>query len=347
MYNKRKEVHNMKFDFPKVDLHFHLDGSMLPELAWELAQERNLPMPADNLADFREFIVLTSDCKSVYDYLERFEMPLMILQDAEALRRTTYEIIKHVAKQGLAYAEIRFAPQLHKQKGLSQSDAVDAVLKGMKQATSEVSSIKIGIILCCMIAPDNTNRSENMETVALAKKYHGKGVVGLDLAGPEGFVPMSEYAELFKDYHQEGFPLTIHAGDCDGPTSVNTALDFGPTRIGHGHHCYDDPKVTQRVIDNNITLEVCITSNIQCKTQPSFKEHPIKKLYDMGVRVTLNTDNMILSNTTLDKEYEIAMRELGFTYNDLIKMNIYSIEASFMPESEKGAYIEKLKSYLQ
>lgn len=337
----------MKFDFPKVDLHFHLDGSMLPELAWELAQERNLPLPADNLEAFREFIVLTSDCKSVYDYLERFAMPTMILQDHDALKRTAYEIIKHVAKQGLAYAEIRFAPQLHTQKELSQKDSVIAVLEGVKAALQEVTTIKIGIILCCMIAPDNTNREANFETVALAKEFYGKGVVGLDLAGPEGFVPMNEYKELFVEYRKEGYPLTIHAGDCDGAHSVDEALNFKPTRIGHGHHCYDDMKVVQRVIDEKITLEVCITSNIQCKTQPSYKEHPIKKLYDMGVRVTLNTDNMILSNVTLDSEYEIAMRELGFTYNDLIKMNIYSIEASFMPEADKPYYIEKLKSYLQ
>jgi adenosine deaminase len=337
----------MNFPFPKVDLHFHLDGSMLPELAWRLAQERNLKLPADNLKDFREFIVLTSDCKSVYDYLERFEMPTMILQDKEALKETAFEIIKHVAKQGLAYAEIRFAPQLHTQKGLSQKDSVEAVLEGVRQATAVTPSIKIGIILCCMIAPENANRQANFETVALAKEFYGKGVVGLDLAGPEGFVPMKEYAELFTDYQKEGYPLTIHAGDCDGPASVNEALNFKPTRIGHGHHCYDDPQVVQRVIDENITLEVCITSNIQCKTQPSYAEHPIKKLYDMGVRVTLNTDNMILSNVTLDSEYEIAMKELGFTYNDLIQMNIYSIEASFMPNEDKIEYIDKLKSYLQ
>ncbi|MEA5017965.1 MAG: adenosine deaminase [Erysipelotrichaceae bacterium] len=337
----------MKFDFPKVDLHFHLDGSMLPELAWELAQERNLPLPADNLEAFREFIVLTSDCKSVYDYLERFAMPTMILQDHDALKRTAYEIIKHVDKQGLAYAEIRFAPQLHTQKSLSQKDSVIAVLEGVNAALKEVKNIKIGIILCCMIAPDNANRDANFETVALAKEFYGKGVVGLDLAGPEGFVPMKEYEELFVEYRKEGYPLTIHAGDCDGAHSVDEALNFKPTRIGHGHHCYDDMKVVQRVIDEKITLEVCITSNIQCKTQPSYKEHPIKKLYDMGVRVTLNTDNMILSNVTLDSEYEIAMRELGFTYNDLIKMNIYSIEASFMPEADKPYFIEKLKSYLQ
>lgn len=337
----------MKFDFPKVDLHFHLDGSMLPELAWELAQERQLELPADNLEDFREFIVLTSDCTSVYQYLERFEMPLKILQDADALIRTTSEIIQHVAKQGLAYAEIRFAPQLHCQKGMTQRDAIDAVLLGVKEASEKAPSIKVGIILCCMITADNVNRKENFETVALCEEYLGKGVVALDLAGPEGFVPMSEYAELFTEYHAKGLPLTIHAGDCDGAHSVNTALDFGPTRIGHGHHCFDDPAVTQRVIDNDIALEICLTSNIQCKTQPSFKEHPAKKLLDMGARVTLNTDNMILSNTTLDKEYEIAMKETGFTYNDLIQCNINSIKASFMPEADKAAYIEKLESYLQ
>lgn len=340
----------MKYDFPKIDLHLHLDGSMLPESAWEMAKERGVKMPADNLEDFKKFIVVTADCTSVNEYLEKFELPLQIMQDKEAIKRTAKELVLLLSSQGLVYAEIRFAPQLHTRKGLTQADSIDAVLEGvndgMKEAAEAGRPIDIGVICCAMsIGTADVNKEENLETVRVAREYLGKGVVAVDLAGAEGIVPLSDFHYIFDLAREIGMPFTCHAGDSDGPQTAWDALEFGTKRIGHGHRVYDDKELMKKVIEDNVTLEICPTSNIQCQSQPSYAEHPAKKMFDAGVRVTINTDNMILSDIDLDKEYDHCLNDMGFEYNDLIKMNIYSAEAAFMPEEKKKPIIEKLKTY--
>lgn len=337
----------MNYPFPKVDLHFHLDGSMLPEVTWELAQQRNIKLPAENLDDFRKFLIRTANCQNVGEYLARFDISTKILQDRQALLTTTYASVCHIAKQGLCYAEVRFAPQLHSQKELTQNDAIQAVIDGIKKAEAECPTIKVGLILCCMIAPNNTNVAENEETVRLFKQWLGHGVVAIDLAGEEDRVPMPTYAPLFQSCHEQGLPMTIHAGDNGIPQNVATAISWGARRIGHGHRSWEDPAIVQLLNETQVALEICLTSNIQCQTEPSFALHPAKKLYDAGVKVTLNTDNMVLADTCLDQEYDHAINEVGFTYNELIQMNINSIESSFMPQADKPAYIEKMRSFLK
>ncbi len=336
----------MKYDFPKLDLHLHLDGSMLPESAWEMAKERGVKMPADNLEDFKKFIIVTADCRDVNEYLEKFELPLQIMQDKEAIIRTARELVIMLASQGLVYAEIRFAPQLHMRKGLTQDDAIEAVLEGVKQGMEEAKTIDIGVICCAMsVGLETVNKEENLETIRATKRYLGKGVVAADLAGAEGIVPLSNFGYVFDLARELNVPFTCHAGDSDGPQTAWDALAFGTKRIGHGHRVYDDKELIKKCIEDNITLEICPTSNIQCQSQPSYAEHPAKKLLDMGVRVTINTDNMVLSDINLDKEYDHCLNDMGFEYNDLIKMNINSVEAAFMPEEKKQPIIDKLKTY--
>lgn len=335
----------MKYPFPKIDLHYHLDGAMVAETAYRLAQERNL-----DYGSFEEFLKRTQvpeNCRDVFEFLSKFDVPTAILQDYEALYETTYTCIKQAKEEGLRYLEIRFAPQLHTEKGMSQQRAIDAVVDGAAKAMKDFVPIRVGIILCAMILPGYPNKQANMETVRLAMENYGKGVVGLDLAGGEDLVPMSEYRDLFEEYHQKGYPLTIHAGDNGLPQNVATVIDYGATRVGHGHRCIEDEEVLRKVIETGTALEICLTSNIQCRTEPSYQEHPARKLYDLGVKVTLNTDDKAISGINLDYEYDRAMEELGFTYNDLIRMNINSVEASFMAEKEKAPLIEELESYLQ
>ncbi len=337
-----------RYPFPKVDLHLHLDGSMLPETAWELALERGISLPADNLEDFRTFIIVTAECRSVNEYLKRFEMPLSILQDAPALTRVTRELVELLASQGLAYAEIRFAPQLHTRKGLAQHEAVEAVLAGMREGMANCPAIGVGILLCAMcIGPETANEEENLLTVRLGKEYLGKGVVGVDLAGAEGIVPLKSFAPVFSLARELGVPFTCHAGDSQGPDDVKAALDFGTKRVGHGHHIAMDRALCARAIRDGVTLEICPTSNIQCETQPSYEEHPLKKLINMGMRCTINTDNMILSDIDLDKEYDRCLGQMRLTYDDLIRCNINSVCASFMPEDKKAVLIGQLIGYLK
>lgn len=332
-----------KYTFPKIDLHLHLDGSMLPESAWEMAAERGIVLPADTLEEFRRFIVVTADCRSVNEYLERFEMPLEILQDRAALERTAYELVRLLAGQGLRYVEIRFAPQLHLRKGLKQRDAVEAVLQGIKHGTGEFPFIDIGVILCAMCIGDyHLNMGENLQTVREAAQALNEGVVAIDLAGAEGVTPLSGFSPVFDLARELGVPFTCHAGDSQGPETVRDALDFGTKRIGHGHHIYEDREQCARAIRDGVTLEICPTSNIQCSTQPSYEAHPLKKLMDMGVSCTINTDNMILSDIDLDKEYDRCIEHMGLTIQDIIRCNINSVKASFMAPEKKLKLIREL-----
>ncbi len=336
----------MKYPFPKVDLHFHLDGSMVPEVTWKLAKERNIQLPAKTLEEFKQFIISTTDCDDIAEYLARFDISTAILQDEAALIETIYSTIESV-KDYLCYAEIRFAPQLHTKKGLTQKEVIQAIIKGKKQAEKDFPTIKVGIILCCMIA-NYDNSKENFETVRLYEKfYNNKDIVAIDLAGQEDLVPMANFEKLFISPKEKGLPITIHAGDNGSAKNCSMVIDFGASRIGHGHKCIEDKEVLQKVIDNNIALEICLTSNIQYKTQPSYQQHPAKKLLDAGAKVTLNTDCFILNNSTLIDEYDKAINEAGFTYNDLITCNINAIEASFMPEEDKQAYLDELNKYYQ
>lgn len=335
------------YNFPKVDLHLHLDGSVLPETAWELARERHIELPADNIDEFRNFIVITAECNSVNEYLARFELPLKIMQDKAAIIRITRELVELLASQGLCYAEIRFAPQLHTKGRLSQKDAIEAVLEGVRIGRSKCSGIMIGILVCAMsVGEPRVNANENLETVRLCREYLGRGVVGLDLAGAEGIYSLEQFGYIFEEARRLEVPFTCHAGDTWGAESVRTAIAFGARRIGHGHRAIEDDFVCKELIDKNIALEICPTSNIQCKTQISYKNHPLKKLFDIGIKTTINTDNMILSNVNLNKEYDVCIKEMGLTETDIIKMNMYSVEASFMPAEYKNELIDKLKSYL-
>lgn len=333
----------MKTLLSKIDLHLHLDGSMLPETAWELAKQQGVKLPADTLGELRQFLVVSADCRSVNEYLKRFELPLQLLQDRSSLQRVTRELISLLASQGLIYAEIRFAPQLHLRKNLTQRDAIEAVLAGKEEGERLHPEIHTGILLCSMcVGQETVNEEQNLETAQLAAEYLGKGVVGFDLAGAEGIVPLKNFAPLFAKAAALGVPFTCHAGDSQGPDTVRDALSFGAKRIGHGHHIYEDPSLCRKAIEEGVTLEICPTSNIQCSTRPSFRAHPAKKLLDMGMRVTINTDNMVLSGIDLDTEYTHCLEDMGFTPEDLKKMLHFSADAAFVTPALRRELHEKI-----
>ena len=326
----------MKTDFPQVELHLHLDGSFRPETVWELAEAKGVAMPAEDLAGYRAYLAATRDCASVNEYLERFELPLQVMQDAASLTRVTRELVEDLADRGTAYAEIRFAPQLHTREGLTQRQAVEAVLEGRRQGGEARPDIDTGILLCMMcVGPETANWAQNAETVEAAAEYLGRGVVGIDLAGAEGIVPLKNFAPLFRRASELGIPFTCHAGDSPGPDTVADALDFGARRIGHGHHIYQDPALVRRAAELGVLLEICPTSNIQCKTQPSYAAHPAKNLLEMGLGVCINTDNATLAGVTLADEYRHCLEEMGFTEDDLVRMRGLAIRGSFAPQAVK------------
>ncbi|KXL52023.1 aminodeoxyfutalosine deaminase [Anaerotignum neopropionicum] len=333
----------MKYNYPKIDLHLHLDGSILPQTAWELVQEQGIEVPAKDLESFIPLIMVPKNCKDVNECLERFEIPVQILQDKASLKRVTQELIDWLVKEGVAYAEIRFAPQLHTRGELNQRDAIDGVLAGREAALQEHQEIGIGIILCAMsIGAEAINMAENLETVRLTKEYLGKGVVALDLAGAEGIVPLSNFAPVFDLAREMDVPFTCHAGDSQGPETVEDALNFGAKRLGHGHHVYEDAALCQRAIQEGVTFEICPTSNVCCQSTMGYGEHYVKKMYDLGMRVTINTDNMTLFDLTLDKEYDHCIHDMGFTEDDILQMLLYAADASFQSQGEKESLKKRI-----
>ena len=337
----------LRYPFPKVELHIHLDGSFRHETVWELVKKQKVTMPANSLEEYKEWMKEKAQCGSVNEYLTMFDAPLQVMQDRASLSRVTKELIEDLAKEGIAYAEIRFAPQLHTQKEMTQSMAVEAVLQGREEALKEHPEIQIGILTCMMcVGPETANWDQNAETVEVCKKYLGKGVVGIDLAGAEGIVPLSHFAPLFERAKELGIPRTCHAGDSPGPETVYDAIMFGAQRIGHGHHAYRDLEVAKLAAEKQIPFEICPTSNIQCQTQPSYQEHPAKKLLDMGVPVTISVDNETMAGVSLEDEYDHCINDMGFTEKDLIQMNINAIKHSFCSDEIKKPILEKLESYL-
>lgn len=328
---------------PKLELHLHLDGAVPPQTMFRMARERNISLAADTLTDFCAWLVRTADCRDVNTYLARFELPLQLMQDAPSIEQITYEVLTTLAQQGHIYDEVRFAPQLHTRASLRQADAIEAVLRGRERALRAYPAYRCGILLCCMcIGPETANLAENLETVRLTAQYLGSGVVGCDLAGAEGIVPLHRFHPIFDLARELALPFTCHAGDSQGAQTVRDALDFGARRIGHGHHIFDDPTLWPRAIEQGVTLEICPTSNIQCKTQPSYAQHPAKRLLDAGLRVCINTDNMTLAAVTLEQEYAHCVQDMGFTEADLRTMARYAAEASFAPEAEKQDLLRKI-----
>ena len=333
----------MKTRLPKIELHLHLDGAIPKRLFWELAQEKGVALPVDSYAAFEQWLVQTADCRDVNAYLARFELPLQLMQDAGSIARVTRELLLELAAQGHIYDEIRFAPQLHCRAGLSQRGAIEAVLEGRAEALALLPDYDCGILLCAMsVGAASANMEQNLETVRLAPDYLGRGVAGIDLAGAEGLVPLADFRPVFDLAKELGIPFTCHAGDSGGLESIASALSFGAVRLGHGHHIYDDPALCALAIERGVTLEICPSSNIQCKTQPSYAAHPAKKLLELGMRICISTDNMTLAAVTLDDEYRHCVTEMGFTEQDLRTMNRYAAEAAFLPEEKRRRLLTRL-----
>lgn len=311
-----------------IELHLHLDGSLRPETVWELAKEQNIKLPANTVDEVRDQMQVPEDCRTLEEYLTRFDLPLLVLQTREALERAAFELTEDLAKEGVTYAEIRFAPQLSIKGGMTQEQAVEAAIEGVKRGMEQYPSIRVGLILCCMRGEDN--EEWNLQTVEAAKKYLGDVVCAVDIAGAESLYPTERFAPVFEKVREYGLPSTIHAGEAAGPESMKTALAFGAKRIGHGVAAVEDPKLVRRLIEEQITLEVCVTSNYQTKVVPSIEAHPIRRLFNVGVRVTVNSDNRTVSNTNVRKELDILRNVFGFKEQEIEKMEEYAWEARFL-----------------
>lgn len=315
-------------DLPKADLHCHLDGSVRPESIASFMKEDGQAVP-DNL---ETQLRVGQDSRSLADYLQAFDLPVDLLQTPERLEQVARELVQDAARENVWYLEIRFAPYLHVKEGLSAREVLKAVLKGLESARDQ-HNIKTGIILSGLRHADP---SRTLDLAKLAVEFKGMGVVGFDLAGAERDNPAKEHLEAFYVARNHNLNVTIHAGEDFGPESIKQAIHYcGAHRIGHGVRLREDPELLEFVRDHRIPLEMCLTSNVQTQAVESFTSHPLQKYLEQGLRVTINTDNRTVSNTTLTEEYSRAVDTFQLSLKDIRKLVINGFKSSFLPFDEK------------
>ena len=314
---------------PKFDLHVHLDGALRPETVVELAKSlpRQRQFPPE--IDVKKAVIPPQRC-SLETYLRAFETTVALLQTEAALERVTYELCEDAARENVIYLEIRFAPLLHLEDGLTARQVVEAVLTGMQRA-EQSHPIQTGLILCAM---KQEPVEKAVEVAWLAVQYMDRGVVAIDLAGPERNYPPSLHQNAIRNAKEAGLRVTIHAGEGCCPDHIREALDLGADRIGHGVYLYQDEATEERVSQKGIALEVCPTSNLQISgVVTSYGEHPFKRYLDKGIRVTLNTDNRLMSRTTVTNEMAHMIEAFSLSSKDVKTVLLNSVEAAFAPDS--------------
>ena len=326
---------------PKVVLHLHLDGSLRPETVRE--ELKKISGRDISLDEVKDMLMVEKDCRDLNQYLEKFDIPVNVLQTKEQIERATFELYEDLANQGVIYAEVRFAPSKHLLGGLSYDEVVEASIAGLNKA-KEKYGIDGNIILCCMRGEGETNRQENIETVKVAKKYLHKGVCAIDLAGAEALFPTRDFEDIFEMARENNIPFTIHAGEADGPESIKKALEFGAHRIGHGVRCIEDKTLMKELKANGIVLEICPISNLQ--TQAIQGEHPLEKIYRSGIRTTISTDNNTVSNTDILQEYEWVLQNTKLSIKDLVMMNIFATRCIFGKEEQKKIIESKILAFI-
>ena len=320
----------------KIDLHLHIDGSVKPETVYELSRKYNIEPECNLTLEEIKTSMMIPEGEYDPDFLT-FNPPIRVMQTAEGLTRVTRELVERLEAEGLIYAELRFAPQYHLNGGLTQEDVVIAAIEGLNQGLANCKTLKAGLILCTMNHCNPAeNHAENIETVHLTKKYLGKGVCGVDMAGYEERMP--EYADIFELAHELNLPCTTHS-----EFTVGDALKYNTTRIGHGYQAALLPELTEAVIEKGVTLEMCPDSSLSYEYGlTGDATHPLYVLYKKGARVTVNTDNLTVLDTSLDFEYELC-RKMGFSDEDIVRMNNFAIEASFADEETKKQLLEVQK----
>jgi adenosine deaminase len=331
---------------PKVLLHEHLDGVLRPQTVIDLAKEAGYKdLPSDDPHALAQWFFRGANQGSLAKYLEGFAHTIAVMQTEEALQRVAYEQAEDLSRDGIIYFETRFAPLFHTRKGLTHQQIVSAVLKGLERARKDFG-IASGLIICAM-----RNMNTSLEMAELAVDFRARGVVGFDLAGEEGGYPPKKHVDAFHYIQRENFNITVHAGEGYGKESIWQAIQYcGAHRIGHGTRLIEDIAIAdgkvvklgdlaQYVLDKRIPLEICLLSNVHTGATPSLAEHPFKILYQEKFRVTLNTDNRLMSNTTMTKEFEAAANTFGLTLADFEKITINAMKSAFLPYKERIDFI--------
>ena len=331
---------------PKVLLHEHLDGVLRPATVIELARETGYSeIPSQDPDQLAAWFHQGANKGSLPEYLRGFAHTIAVLQTEEALERVAYEQVEDLSHDGIVYFETRFAPIFHTRRGLTHQQVVAAVLKGLDRGRRDFG-VESGLLICAM-----RNMNVSLEMAELAVDFRQRGVVGFDLAGEEGGYPPKKHVDAFHFIQRENFNITIHAGEGYGKESIWQAIQYcGAHRIGHATRLIDDITIAdgkvvklgdlaQYVLDKRIPLEICLLSNVHTGATPSVAAHPFKTFYEQKFRVMLNTDNRLMSNTTLSREFQVAVETFHLTLDDLEKLTINAMKSAFLPYDRRIQFI--------
>ncbi len=322
-------------ELPKTDLHCHIDGSLRPETVREFLREDNKSVAGE----LEKQLQVAEDNASLEEYLEAFELPGLLLQTAKRLERAAYELAEDSARENVRYLEARFAPFLHLEGDLNLDEVIESVLAGFQRAENNYN-IATGLILTGLRQgpPDRTTLLAEKVT-----EYWDRGVVALDLAGAERGHPAKNHLEAFYAVRNRNINLTIHAGEDFGPESIHQAIHYcGAHRIGHGVRLREDNDLLNYVNDHRIPLEICLTSNIQTRAVDSYENHPLPEYLEKGIRVSLNTDNRTVSNTTVTDEYLKAIEKYSFSLRDVRRLIINGFKSTFLSYRQRAEILEEV-----
>jgi adenosine deaminase len=328
---------------PKAELHCHLDGSVRPATLIELGREYSVPMPRKTADELREYM-LVDDADTLEEYLARFEVTISVLQTAEAIERVAYELGEDAAKDGVRYIEVRNAPILNSRGRLTPAESLEAQLRGLARAEIDYGIVARSIV--CALR--QLSPMVSLDLARLAVAYRDRGVVALDLAGGELGFPASAHRMAFAYARENNLAVTVHAGEGDGAESVRQAVhSCCANRLGHATRLIEDPDLMQYVNDRRIGLEICLTSNVQTGVAASYENHPLRVYFDRGMNVTLNTDNRLMSGTTLTDEYLYAAKHLNFTFDELCTLSLNGFESAFLPWEQRRELLARVSAELE
>jgi len=334
-------------DVPKVLLHDHLDGGLRPQTIIELAKEQGYnKLPTEDPGELAEWFHRGANKGNLVEYLQGFEHTCGVMQTRESLERVAYEMMEDMKNDGVCYVETRFAPVFHIQDGLYYEDSVNAVLKGLEQGKKDFG-VGFGLIICGM-----RNMKNALDFAEVAVNFRNMGVVGFDLAGEEGGYPPKKHIEAFQFIQRANFNITIHAGEAFGKESIWQAIQWcGAHRIGHATHLMEDlnydkagnvvsfGELAQYILDKRIPLEICLLSNVHTGAVDTIENHPFGTLFKEKFRVTINTDDRLMSNTTMTNEFLLAIEHFNLTLDDIEKITINAMKSAFIHHNERLYYI--------
>lgn len=324
-------------DLAKAELHCHLDGSISLEVIRQLAEMANITVPVSD-KELKQLVVAPENAESLMDYLKTFDFVRPLLQTKEALHLAAYDVARQAAQENVIYTEIRFAPELSMDEGLSASETVEAVLAGLKQAEEEFGIVAKVLVCGMKQSPKEVTRDIFEHVVELAEK----GLVGFDFAGNELDFPPAQLVDLIKETQALGLPMTFHAGECGCAHYIADSIALDIKRIGHSTAIYNQPELIQEFIEKGVTAELCLTSNLQTKAAKSLDEFPYLALKNAGAKITINTDNRTVSDTNLTKEYALFVKHFGVSVADFLAFNKNAIQASFTNEAQKAELLSKI-----